>query len=396
MNTVKKGNKFEEDSYILIKNAIENDVFGIKPEFSKVYLKKGYYSELRKKEIIFDLSIEIWPPKAERFSNLYLIECKSYTNKKVPVDDLEEFLFKVNQIANQGHFIKAVFISDNSFQDGTYEIAKNARVMLLEVNEENELLVKLHKEQRNNYFLKEEASKEDKEIETFLFGVFNLSKVEGLKKYSRKNIENIAINLLNEIDIDALKEAKSITIEKIIEFFDSKHNLKFLFDEQLSYDNENTLGYFDSQNKIIKVDKNILNTNRFAFVLAHELGHFLLHRDLKIYQQLYNKFQDSEYSFSSNRYLLNNYKNWIEWQANEFAASFLIPTISLYSRLIFIQKSFGISKSGHIYLDEQPVNKRDFGQVTNYLADFFNTTPTSIIYRLENLDLISYNTNSRR
>ncbi|TMO89407.1 hypothetical protein, partial [Pseudoalteromonas ruthenica] len=62
-----------------------------------------------------------------------------------------------------------------------------------------------------------------------------------------------------------------------------------------------------------------------------------------------------------------------------------------YTRLFAIQEYLGISKAGHIYLDDQPINRQDFGKITTYLVKHFNTTYTSVIYRLESLELITYN-----
>jgi len=68
-----------------------------------------------------------------------------------------------------------------------------------------------------------------------------------------------------------------------------------------------------------------------------------------------------------------------------------MPNISFYNRLIQIQKHLGIGRRGHIYLDDQPINRKDFGDITTYLSKFFNTTYTSVIYKLECLELITYN-----
>jgi len=393
MNTVLKGDTFEQNSYALIMNSIENDEFGISPKFSKVFRKKGYYSNLRQKDIIFDLSIEIWPPNAGRYSILYLVECKDYSTKKVPVGDIENFLYKIreinNNIENDAKGIKGVFISNNSFQEGAIEIAKKTGLMLIEVNSNNELSIKLYKVNRNQF--SSDSNEAEKEIETFLYNVFDLTKVQGLKKHNRKTLEDISNDLLDRVDKYVLKCVVKTQIEKTILFLKSEYKLNFDFDNQIEIKNgKNILGYFDVANNIIKIDNRVVNTDRFSFLLAHEIGHFILHRDLKINQQAYDNFQDSEYNYLSDKYLLNNYKNWIEWQANEFASSFIMPSNTFYNRLLHIQEYLGITRRGYIYLDDQPINRRDFGDITKYLAEYFNTTYTSVIYKLESLDLITY------
>lgn len=390
MDTVKKGNAFEEQSYELIKNAITEDKLGISPKYSRVFRKKGYFSQLRGTDIIFDLSIEVWPPNAERFSILYLIECKDYSTKKVPVDDIEEFLQKVQQIANHGYFIKAAFITNNSFQKGALNIASNCGLMLLEVNDDNKLSIKLHRAKR---IPEDSEIIYEKELEIFLLGVFGLNKVEGLVKYSSLDIQNITIDILNEIDESTLKSALPTSLEKVMDYFKANYQLEFEFEDSIIGANgKEILGYFDVADNKIRIDKGVVNTERFAFLLAHEIGHFVLHRNLKIDQRVYENFEDSKYDFMSNKYLLSNERTWIEWQANEFAANLILPNNSFYYRLIFIQTKLGISpgKRGHIYLDDQPVNQKDYGNIIQYLSEFFRTTPTTIIFKLKSMELITY------
>lgn len=113
MNTVKLGDEFEEKSYHIIEQALNNDELGLIPRYCKVYRKKGYYSFRRKKEIIFDLSIEVTPPKAKNPTLLYLIECKNYSNS-IPVDDIVVFGEYMNQINDVSK--KGIFICNNNFK----------------------------------------------------------------------------------------------------------------------------------------------------------------------------------------------------------------------------------------------------------------------------------------
>lgn len=390
-NTVQIGDDFELTSYELIKKAIEEDQLGISPKHSRVFRKKGYFSQVRNKEIIFDLSIEIWPPNAERFSILYIIECKNYSTKKIPVDDIEEFLYKLTQIANLGFYIKGVFISNGSFQEGALELGKNAHLMMIEVNTENDYTIKLHKTERRDEKEIDEITENIKEIEAFIFDVFNLRRVEGLKRLSKKEIAQRVNEILSEIDFEPSRLEKRSLIQDLIKHFKTKYKLKFDFENTLtSIQGKQLFGYFDIKKHKISIDKFLLGTDRFSFMLAHELGHFVLHSNLKINQQIYDNFEDSEYDFITDKYILNNYKNWIEWQANQFASSLIMPSQSFISCLSSYQYSIGISKYGHIYLDDQPINKQDFARIIEFMSKFYETTKTSVIYRLEELNLITY------
>jgi len=57
---------------------------------------------------------------------LIIIECKSYTHK-VPVDDIEELYAKVQQVSGA----KAILVSSNSFQEGTFNFANSKSIGLL-------------------------------------------------------------------------------------------------------------------------------------------------------------------------------------------------------------------------------------------------------------------------
>lgn len=146
----------------------------------------------------------------------------------------------------------------------------------------------------------------------------------------------------------------------------------------------------DLKERIIRIHKSITGTSRYPFILAHELGHFYLHYDLGISQKEYELFTDSKYSFRLGRYELNNKRNWIEWQANQFASSLLMPEDSIFSRMYSFQRKIGISRASKMYIDNQPVNIKDFRLTIAHLASEFRVTKTNIIYRLNDLELIEY------
>jgi Zn-dependent peptidase ImmA (M78 family) len=382
MNTVAKGDSFEKRSYELIVDAINEGQFGFIPENARVFQKKGYHSHLRDKEIIFDLSIEVWPPQAERYSILLLIEC-----------DAEEFIMKLDQVSGVGgHFVKGAMIANGFFSEGALAIAKKARLMLMEVGVDNTLAIKLHKMQRNDSNLSNTSElNAERVLEKLIHGIFANPNVKGLKKLSKQEIASIANKLIQDINHNILANADPIIIDQIAAYFEEKYLLQFDFHADLPTINGTKMwGMFDNERNLIQINKELLNTDRFAFAFSHELGHFILHRDVKINQQLYNDFRDSEYDVLEDRYQFNNFKHWIEWQANCFAAALIIPKGSLEMRLIAKQLDLGISKTGHIYLDNQPVNQRDYQDIVTYLAGHFKTTRTSVIYKLEEFGFITY------
>ncbi|NLP59337.1 ImmA/IrrE family metallo-endopeptidase [Lutibacter sp. B1] len=384
MNTVKIGDKFEDKSYYLIEKAIENGELGILKNTAKVQRKIGYYSKDREKEIIFDLSIEIWPENAERYTLLFLIECKSSpSGNYVPVDDVEEFNTKINQVAGGG--VKGVMITDSKFQSGGITFAKNKRMMLIEVDNNDNHSIILHRTDKND--TKENKNNLEDIFYKFIKKTLGIKKVKGLKKLSASQIENLALPILQKYN----DLYSSIKIEDFIEHLKSEYNLKFDFTQNLKTVNGKKIeGFFDLENKTIFIDKSILESEKFPFVLGHELGHFFLHSNLKVNQERYNDFADSEYDFFTDRFNLVNDKNWIEWQANKFSTSLFLPKVLFLPHLIAFRKSIGISRPEHIYLDEQKINKQDYYKTVDYLSDYFGISKTAVKFRIEELNLITY------
>jgi hypothetical protein len=90
MNTVKIGDDFEAKAKGVIQKIINNHELSINPAHCTVKEKVKYYSVKRKKDIIFDLSIEVKHPNANKPFLVCIIECKNLS-KAVHVDDIEEF-----------------------------------------------------------------------------------------------------------------------------------------------------------------------------------------------------------------------------------------------------------------------------------------------------------------
>jgi hypothetical protein len=130
MNTVEKGTKFEERVYTKLKEMLENNQLSwANPNFSDIYMQKGYYSRDRDADIKVDVSIEVYPPVegSSEIALLVPVECKDY-QKPVPVGKIEEFNTKVRQIS--GLNCKAIFFSSSGFQKSARDFAMNNRIAL--------------------------------------------------------------------------------------------------------------------------------------------------------------------------------------------------------------------------------------------------------------------------
>lgn len=385
ISSVEKGDAFEFDSYKRIIKAVENEEFGFSKKYARILQKAKYYSKKLEKEIVFDLAIEIWPPNATNYSNLYLIECKSYSTKKVPIGDLRKFASDVNDVAELNG--KAIFITNSKYPDSALTYAKNTGMMIIQVNSDQSDSKLLWKRNKMEYEEDQVLKSLGVNVENSIENLFQSGFIIGLKKLSTKSLEKSAVKLLDEID-DKIKIGLSkLNLETLIHHLENTYGVEVDVEAQLE---DGDLGKYDSKKNKILVDNSIFKTSRYGFVLAHEIGHLILHSNLRLNQESYNNFSDSSFNLYLGKHDLINPKHWIEWQANKFASYLLMPTEAFYNRLCSFQRSIGIAKYGHIFLDDQPVNIQDFEEIVNYLSEFFNTSRLSVQYKLEELELITY------
>lgn len=98
MSTVARGAAFENRVFSAVGAELTADRLGLSPATARPYQRKAYFSRDRDADIITDISIEVWLPSADVWSILWVCECKDYSGS-VPVDDVEEFKAKLDQIA---------------------------------------------------------------------------------------------------------------------------------------------------------------------------------------------------------------------------------------------------------------------------------------------------------
>lgn len=122
MSTRAKGNDFENRVFDAIQDELAGDRLGLSPAHARAFKRKGYYSRDRDADIVTDISIEVWLPSADRWSILWVCECKDYSGL-VPVDDLEEFKAKLDQIAGANK--KGVMAISGALQKSALAFAKS-------------------------------------------------------------------------------------------------------------------------------------------------------------------------------------------------------------------------------------------------------------------------------
>jgi Zn-dependent peptidase ImmA (M78 family) len=399
MNTVKKGNQFEKKSLEIIENLKESGLFGVK-EFLNIIPKAKIYSEFRKGNIEFDLLIEFKPPNADRPMMTYFIECKNY-GKRVPVEQVQKFHSDIKQVS--GVNAKGIIISNGPFQKSAYYFAESTGIMVIEGesvenfkiihykrSSENQSNIPFIKESIDYNLLDNGLKSMEKLIDGELLKLLIKSDnniTYGIDRLSKTDIDEISKEELDKINKDYQIQAYGLSVKDLTKYVQLEYGIEI---EHFDQKENNHLGTCDIDQKLIGISKKIVNSPRELFVLGHELGHYILHQKLAINQELMNSFSDSEYDFSIGKHRLENPRHWVEWQANYFSASLLLPKTSI------IAKAWQYSNSkDNLIFDDNYSNQKKFRRIIEKLANHFSVSKTSIIYRLKELNLITDNTNTK-
>lgn len=352
--------------------------------------KKSYQGNRRGNKTTFDIVIEVKPEGADRPVIVYIVECKSYSGP-VPVGAVESFLYKLGDLQDIGKNVKGVFITDSKLQKSARNLAEAEGLMYIEVGTNDQSEIVLHRVKRGLSSGERRLSAWDGLIEDFFTNAFyEASKLVGLKYYSKDRIESLTQELWNELDPGILENCLRPPLEEMLRHLNKKKGLRCLESDDLGYDynGNKILAEFRPEFDMILWDKSLEGDERKSFVIAHELGHFVLHRKLKANGKLLKRFPDSEYSYSTQKHQLENDKHFLEWQANYFSSCLLMPSKTIKVRAYEYRKRCNIPRPYQIYLDRQPSNIFDYQRTLKYLANYFRLTQTNIEYRLENLGVL--------
>tara|TARA_B100000780_G_C21062283_1_gene427045 strand:- start:44 stop:1267 length:1224 start_codon:yes stop_codon:yes gene_type:complete len=395
MNTTLKGDIFEKRVFDLLNELLENDEFYLSRKHSEIFSKKGYLSERRKSNIIFDITIESYIPNAEHYSHLTVFECKDL-NKNVSVDDIEEFESKLRQVGE--HDTKGIMVSTKGFAKRTINIAKSLKIGLLKIHSNNQLdWINFRKDK-----FKQKIEFENNDSESFLASVNNkvltnladlLLELKIIDTYTHKE-KYINIPYLTEKRIEEIVERLytydihenyCLNTQKLCQFIESKYPAKFEFENL----NDDILGKIEFNPLKISVDKD-LEENRLRFTLCHEIGHLILHG--KLLENSIDKKEDNDYSLSLKYYVSDMSNRRLEIQANIFASHLLIPLNPLLKEVSKYFITERIHKN-YLYLDNQPVNRLLVFNLLNKLSTKFKASNESIKIRLIALNLLKDKTN---
>ncbi len=208
----------------------------------------------------------------------------------------------------------------------------------------------------------------------------------GVPILKNSEIEDIADGFLMEFDPDCLKTPQAVSPADLLQYMKDKFGTEIAFpDFESSIQNGNRVLACTllNENKLF-FDKNMATEDHqrhvFSFAVAHEVGHWKLHRSKKI-KGISNKILDTEKEIGSKKQLLTP-RDWLEHQANVFARELLMPKWMFEEGLRRAQKSAGITRNlGKVYKHE------DLEDALVALQNIFGTSKATLKIRLIELEL---------
>lgn len=401
-STTTKGNRFEDKVHEFFLKLISNGDIGIGSR-SQIFKKKSYYSEARKGNIIVDISIESYIGDAKQYSYLTIIECKNYS-KSVPVNDIEEFCSKLNQIGE--HNTKGIVVSNNSFQEGGLNIARSSGLGLIRINDSNEHeWINYRKDRHSKYIDFSKTSELLSDIKTpninfvgffgqvgydSIYMMLNDMRIVDTNKVDSKSVKfpylsiDAIERIVNDLPWDRIYEKGILISDKLCQYLQETYNVRFEFSDKLEHV---VLGKISFNPLTVFVSSELQEEeNRWRFTLAHEVGHLILHAD-KLMSYL-NEYSDDDKTIFGVTGESDIQRKKLEFQANTFASHLLLPQDFLQLHVIDYFKRQNISR-GTILLDNQPCNRNLAYNLLDELRRRFGVSKEVGKYRLiENKVLI--------
>jgi|SRR6267143_4104141 len=142
MNTTQRGDTFEQRVFDALTEELSNERLCASPKHAKIYRKKAYHSRDRGSDIITDVSIEVFLPNRSRPTLIWIFECKDYSGS-IPIDDVEEFHAKIQQISEDN--TKGTIVTSGALQRAarSYAQAKGIGIIRLLPNNQIDVFMEL-------------------------------------------------------------------------------------------------------------------------------------------------------------------------------------------------------------------------------------------------------------
>ncbi|WP_431051576.1 ImmA/IrrE family metallo-endopeptidase [Roseateles sp. L2-2] len=422
MSTTLKGDTLEIAVFNLLKHEIESGDFWAKSDCCQIHRKKGYFSKDREANIVFDVSIEIRYPGADTYSMLVLVECKNY-DKTVPVDDLEEFFAKVQQVGAAN--AKAVFVTRSALQRGALQFAKSKGIGVARYFNTQQMKWELRRSPSatlNGQRCDDSeisAALTQPEYKSAVFDLFfqtpstntnslnvffdelllhratadrRLRSVRNSARRSSASVPFISMAALEQQAQQALSEAGIeqgyVDLHKLCERHPVAQEVQIQKFTRSANDGAAPLGRIRFDPPVIELlSDSGQSIGRERFTFAHELGHLLLRHGMFLRAELCD---EADHLNAVRRIDDGSAIGRMEFQANQFASCLLMPRQAFLEAFIRAMDHLDLRRRGSapLYVDAQPCNIGHFLTVTNRLMFAFGASRAAVAIRLSSLGLM--------
>lgn len=385
-NTTEKGNELENDVYNVLNKTL--NCYG---KLVKLRKHKDYVGQ-NNRTIIVDVSIDVFTNQKlfeeDKPTFTYIFECKNL-NRILDIAEYDEWIGKLNKLGKTGH--KLFIVTREGFSDRTISEARLDKVGLIKlpygatsfnyivprtINKfgNNELMKKLSINDGSNEII----CYDDNTFMSFI-DILLINKIPVKQNYlfDIPNLKNYEIEMFVNDLISKYRWNDHILYDLI-----EKFELPPVLSKKMELGRLANLNITSSQ--ICMSDELELDSTRYRFVLAHELGHYFLHKDI-IAEKISSFFDDEE---SLKIWKWNETQSKLmEQQANRFASFLLMPK-NLIEKEIIDLFDFCDIRDGYMYVDSQACNIGNYNIVVPRLSKLFKVSKQAIAYRLMDLGLM--------
>jgi Zn-dependent peptidase ImmA (M78 family) len=214
-------------------------------------------------------------------------------------------------------------------------------------------------------------------------------KIYGLQRLSKEYIEAKTEQIVNDWFPEYVNKLWPFPLEKFCDRIQNDYKIFVVRNASLGLNTsgQKIFGCLELKPLAIYVDGILKDDVRYPFVLAHELGHLVLHRTVDFEKSKYESIQDVDNNFRGRECITD--VDWMEWQANRFAAALLMPRRTLKRALDKAQKAAGLGGyRGRIYVSNAAYHLKDFDITIEEMARIYGVSKTNIEYRLKSYGYI--------
>jgi Zn-dependent peptidase ImmA (M78 family) len=425
MNTTTKGDILEHAIFDYFTKQVAENRLPWSSNFCKVFRKKGYYSRDREADIKFDVSIEFYLPGVDEYSMVWLIECKNYSNS-VSVDNVEEFLSKVQQVASANS--KAIMVSNSAFASGGMNIARNRKMGIIRYFDPSDVKWELYRspsatmrmtEKGGNVSVIHGLTSQDfksspfdlymqgpdgqtNSLWDFAAGMLSESTLTENQLKSMRSPNTPPVRIVPYISQDELENRSlavlrdcgyqngAVSLDDICAIEGKRCGLKVAYNRRKidAADHPSKLGQISfSSLEILIYEQATPNIGRERFTLAHELAHHLLAHGTYMSGESCDEY---DFALLQDAQALGPDVIRMEYQANIFASCLLMPHTGFIGNFRQITNWLDIPNRGfgELYLDNQTCNYVEYERVTGELMKFYGVSRAAVSIRLQSLGLL--------